>query len=409
MNVSVVIPCQNEEKSIGKVIRSLPPDVGEIIVVDNNSHDNTARIAKRAGAMIIFEPVKGYGSALKAGFRHAKGDIIVTLDGDSQYPGGKIPEMVDYLKREGLDFVSGNRFPVSPSSMGKMRFLGNKLFTFLVNSIFGFSLKDSQSGMWVFKRQVLGMVSLKSNDMAISQEIKIKVLSHPSLRLGEYYIPYYPRLGKSKLSLVKHGMLNLLSLIRMKLKSKVVVHRNSFFDRISDWLRYRKILPRIPLHADMCDLGCGPNACLLTYVQKRIRNGIGFDSRIDTSKHGNIALKRFTIGKKIPLENESLDVVTMLALLEHLEYPQKILDESFRVLRSGGILLLTAPTPLAKPLLEFLAFRLHLIDAQSIKEHKQYFWTSSLKNMLSKAGFKKKHISHSYFECFLNNVVVAKK
>lgn len=218
MKLSVIIPCHNEEKSVGRVIRSLPPEVSEIIVVDNNSTDKTAAVAKKLGAKVVFEPSKGYGSALKAGFQNARGEVIVTLDGDSQYPAEKISEMVRYLEEKRLDFISGNRFPVKSSSMSSARVVGNKILTFVINLIFRLQLQDSQSGMWVFRKKILNEINLENNDMSLSEEIKIKVATHPSLRFEEYNIPYYPRIGESKLFLLKHGLTNFLFLLRLKLR-----------------------------------------------------------------------------------------------------------------------------------------------------------------------------------------------
>lgn len=215
MKFSVVIPCYNEEASIKNVIKSIPKGIDEIIVVDNNSKDRTAEIAKAQGATVIFEPKKGYGFALKAGFLHAKEDIIVTLDGDSQYPVEKILEMGKYLEEKGLDFLSGNRFPVKLSSMGIMRWVGNKIFNFIINCLFNLKFKDSQSGMWVFRNVILSHVTLENDDMALSEEIKIKVALHPLLKFEEYSIPYYSRIGKSKLLPLRHGVKNLLFLFKL--------------------------------------------------------------------------------------------------------------------------------------------------------------------------------------------------
>lgn len=220
MKLSCVIPCYNEERSIGSVLASLPSGIDEVLVVDNNSDDHTARIAKRMGARIIMEKTKGYGAALKAGFAHAKGDIITTFDGDGQHPAEKIFPMMEYLLTHKLDFVSGTRFPLSSPSMGKIRIMGNTFLTLTTNMLFSTALKDSQSGMWTFKRTVLDAITLEGDDMTLSEEIKIKVLLHPTLRFAEYPIPFHPRQGQSKLSVVKHGAKNFLFLIALRMRQK---------------------------------------------------------------------------------------------------------------------------------------------------------------------------------------------
>src|SRR3990172_2047626 len=132
--ISVVIPCYNEEKGIRKVITKLPDFVDEIIVVDNNSSDGTGDVARNLGGKVIFESRKGYGRAYKTGLKAAKGDIIVTMDGDGTYPTLAIPYLVDVLVEEELDFISARRIFKSWDLLDKrnikeavLRFIGNKV------------------------------------------------------------------------------------------------------------------------------------------------------------------------------------------------------------------------------------------------------------------------------------------
>lgn len=229
MTLSLIIPCHNEEASIGKVIRSLPPNINEVIIIDNNSTDCTGKIAKKFGAIVIFEPKKGYGRALKAGLRRAKGDILIVFDGDGQHPSEKILPMVDYLEKNKLDFLSGNRFSLN-TCMSYAGVFGNTVLTKAVNLLFGLSLKDSQSGMWVFRKVVLSSITFENDDMAFSEEIKIKVALHPLLKFEEYAIPYYPRIGKSKLLPMRHGLKNLLFLFKLKLNHARKSGHSSFPD-----------------------------------------------------------------------------------------------------------------------------------------------------------------------------------
>jgi glycosyltransferase involved in cell wall biosynthesis len=215
--ISVIIPCYNEEASVADVIRAVPADVFEIIVVDNNSHDRTAEIARNAGARVVQETRQGYGAALKAGFRAAQGEIIATLDGDGQYPAEKIFEIASDLDRERLDFISANRFPLdNPRSLARTRVVGNMLFTFATNILFGLRLRDSQSGMWIFRRKVLESIWPTSDGMPLSQELKIRAATARNIRFGEYHIPYRLRSGHSKLIPWKHGLINLASLLWLR-------------------------------------------------------------------------------------------------------------------------------------------------------------------------------------------------
>jgi 4-amino-4-deoxy-L-arabinose transferase-like glycosyltransferase len=218
-DVSVVIPCYNEEHSIRPVIEAIPQGVREIVLVDNNSTDGSARVAEACGARVVREEKQGYGAALKCGFHAARGSIIASFDADNQYPAEELTNILAYLNDNNLDFVSASRFPLTESaSMNKIRRLGNWGFTFIANTLFGLSLTDSQSGMWVFKRDLIDRILPKSDDMPLSQEIKILAALAPDVRFAEYHIPYRVRIGESKLFPIRHGIMLLISLATLRVR-----------------------------------------------------------------------------------------------------------------------------------------------------------------------------------------------
>lgn len=184
---------------------------------------------------------------------------------------------------------------------------------------------------------------------------------------------------------------------------------NSFLDKLIRWLRFGKVKKYIPKNSLVCDIGCGSNPYFLKKISSFIKYGIGLDKNIKEYKDSKIELKNLEVFKNIPLDGGKFDVVTMMAVLEHLDHPEEALKESFRILKKGGKLILTTPTPLAKSILEILAFRLRLIDKEEIRSHKNYFWTKDIKKMLISAGFKKESIKNYFFEIFLNNLIIAKK
>jgi len=215
--ISVVIPCFNEEQGIAYVLNRMPGWIDEIIVVDNNSTDGTARVAERFGVRVIFESVRGYGSSYKAAFPHAKGDVIVTLDGDGQYPSEAIAPAIDVMLSRHLDFVSTTRFPLSnPNSMCLRNILGNKLQTYAMRLLFWTNISDSQSGMWVFRRNVLDCITLESKGMSFSEEIKIEAILHKDIRFGELHIDYCERIGKTKLFPWRDGIMNMWFLLKRR-------------------------------------------------------------------------------------------------------------------------------------------------------------------------------------------------
>jgi glycosyltransferase involved in cell wall biosynthesis len=220
LSVSVVIPCFNEERGIPAVLRSMPDYVDQVVVVDNNSTDETGRIAQELGAEVVFETKKGYGNAYQAGFPRAQGDIIATADGDGTYPTRAIGPIIDYLLANGYDFVSASRFPLRNRKAMRFRnVLGNKILTYVTRLLWLRWIADSQSGMWVFRRKVLSYIDPRSPGMSFSEEIKLDVIEHPHLTLGEYHINYSERIGETKLYAWKDGVHNLLFLFKRRLRS----------------------------------------------------------------------------------------------------------------------------------------------------------------------------------------------
>ena len=220
--VSIIIPALNEEKAICKVIDSVPikklKAIGyetEIIVIDNGSTDRTNFFARKKGAKVIVEKKKGYGNAYKTGFANASGDIIVTGDADFTYPFEILPEILLKMEKENLDFINTDRLTyLGKRAMPKFNRIGNYFFSKLMKLLFrGFPFKDSQSGMWIFKKNILNNLNLKSRGMSFSQELKIEAY-RKGFKCGEFPIKYRARIGKSKLKIFKDSMSNFLHLFK---------------------------------------------------------------------------------------------------------------------------------------------------------------------------------------------------
>jgi glycosyltransferase involved in cell wall biosynthesis len=216
--ISVVIPCFNEEHGLRHVLEGMPSYVDEVVVVDNNSTDDTAKVAQDLGARVIFEARKGYGNAYQSGLPAATGDIIATVDGDGTYPSTSIAPIIDELLDHGLDFVSASRFPLRDArAMRRRNVLGNKVLTYTFRALYLRWVADSQSGMWVFRRSCLAQIHPVQSGMAFSEEIKIEALHTRGLRFGEHHIDYYERIGETKLYTWRDGFINLGYLFRRRL------------------------------------------------------------------------------------------------------------------------------------------------------------------------------------------------
>jgi len=217
--ISLVIPCYNEEAGIDKILKRTPSLFDEVIVVDNASTDRTSEVARRLGAKVVFERQKGYGQAYVAGFKVASADIIVTMDGDNSYSIEETPKLINYLINNKLDFISGCRFPLQQKqAMSLLNRLGNYILTVFFDILTFRKIRDSQSGMWVLKREILKEMRLKSRGMAFSEEIKMEVILNRHIKFAEIPINYSERLGRVKLKKWKDGLINILFLFKKRIE-----------------------------------------------------------------------------------------------------------------------------------------------------------------------------------------------
>ena len=215
--ITVVIPCLNEERGIVEVLARIPSFIDEVIVVDNNSTDRTAELARRGGARVLREEVIGYGRAYKTGLFQAQGDIIVTLDGDHSYPPDAISYLLEAFLHSGVRFLSASRFPLkNKQAMSFKHWCGNGILSLALSILYLRWVRDSQSGMWVFERSALEEMHLVSNGMAFSEEIKIEAITRKKIEFKEIYIDYSNRMGEIKLKPWKDGLRNLQFLLRKR-------------------------------------------------------------------------------------------------------------------------------------------------------------------------------------------------
>src|SRR3569623_1802107 len=165
--ITVSIPCLNEEQGIERVLTRMPQFVDEVIVVDNGSTDRTSDVARGFGAKVVREDVRGYGRAYKTGFSQATGDVIITLDGDHSYPPDAISYLLEAFLHLDVDFLNASRFPVrEKDAMSLNHKVGNLILSLAMSVLYLEWVRDSQSGMWVFRRSILKEMKLVSDGMA---------------------------------------------------------------------------------------------------------------------------------------------------------------------------------------------------------------------------------------------------
>jgi glycosyltransferase involved in cell wall biosynthesis len=198
VEVSIVIPCLNEENTIGDVVEKAWQALrgmkvsGEVVVADNGSTDRSVEIARSRGARIVGVAVKGYGSALRGGIGAARGRYIVIGDADDSYDFLEAPRLVASL-REGYDLVIGSRFrgTILPGAMRWSSRIGNPLVTAILNLLFRSRLSDSQSGMRAFTQAAWNRMRLQSTGMEFASEMLIQARK-AGLRIAEVPITFHP-------------------------------------------------------------------------------------------------------------------------------------------------------------------------------------------------------------------------
>src|SRR5947209_5574634 len=217
--VSVVIPCLNEAENIESCVRAAVAAVermgvaGEVVVADNGSDDDSASLAERAGARVVVERRRGYGSAYLAGFEAARGRYIVMADADLTYDFKEIPRFVAALE-DGAEMVIGDRMDnIQPGAMPWLhRYVGNPILTGLLNLFFGTGVNDAHCGMRAVRRDVLPRLDLRTTGMEFASEMVIRAAKE-RLRIDEFPIEYHPRRGESKLSSFRDGWRHLRFLL----------------------------------------------------------------------------------------------------------------------------------------------------------------------------------------------------
>jgi len=220
VDVSVVIPCLNESETIATCIIKARRSMeraglhGEVVVADNGSMDGSPEIAATAGARVVHETRKGYGSAYLAGFAAARGRFIVMGDGDDTYDFDEVDRFVEPLM-DGADMVMGSRLrgTIHKGAMPPLhRYVGNPVLTGILNLFYRSGVSDAHCGMRAFRRDALRSLDLRTSGMEFASEMVIRA-SKAGLKIDEIPIEYHPRRGESKLSTWSDGWRHLRFLL----------------------------------------------------------------------------------------------------------------------------------------------------------------------------------------------------
>jgi glycosyltransferase involved in cell wall biosynthesis len=219
LRVSVVIPCLNEAENIVECVTRAREALtrnaiaGEVVVADNDSEDGSRELAEAAGARVVHETRRGYGSAYLAGFSAARGEFIVMGDADLTYDFDEIPHFLSELE-DGADMVIGDRMKnIHPGAMPWLhRYVGNPLLSGFLNLLFRTGVSDAHCGMRAVRRDRLAQLDLRTTGMEFASEMVIRAAKE-DLDIRQFPIEYHPRGGESKLSSFRDGWRHLRFLL----------------------------------------------------------------------------------------------------------------------------------------------------------------------------------------------------
>lgn len=257
--IAVLIPCYNESKTIAKVVSDFKKQLpeAEIYVYDNNSTDNTADIARQAGAIIRYEQRQGKGNVIRRMLADIEADCYLLVDGDDTYPSDNAKEMCDIVLNEHYDMVIGDRLSSTYFQENKRPFhdYGNRFVRYAINQIFHSDIKDIMTGYRALSRHLVMSVPLLSEGFEIETELTINVLDN-QLRIKQIPVEYRDRpIGStSKLSTFKDGIKIIATIFRLFRDYKPLV----FFSWISSFLILASLLILLPVFIEYLQTGLVP-------------------------------------------------------------------------------------------------------------------------------------------------------
>jgi glycosyltransferase involved in cell wall biosynthesis len=415
IKLSVLIPAFNESKTILRVLQSLDATklLHEVIVIDDASTDTTQKILHAFKPksftlhIIKHETNRGKGAAIQTGLEKVTGNYVLIQDADLEYDPVDIPTLLDPIKRGRATVVYGNRLTGVHTNMFFWHLVGNKFLNFVVNILFNSILMDMETGYKIIPTDLMRSIKLSSNSFSIEPEITCKLLSRGE-KIVEVPISYAARTyAEGKKISWKDGFGALATIVKIRLRN------NRAAGEVPIWsiepmlrnLRMRPVVQHIKPAEVLVDVGCDDPPLTLLAFEEKFKKLIGLDIIVKDRTEGKISLKYADFDTTIPLEDNLADTITMLAVLEHLDHPEAIVRELYRIAKPGGQVLLTVPAPPVKPILEFLA-KIRVVRPDMIAQHKNYFTKKRLQKIFTDAGFRQVEVKNFQivFNTFLHAV-----
>ncbi len=406
--ISIVIPVLNEARHISLLIKRIQEvfsgikgwDI-EIICVDGGSKDETARIAKESGANVFIQENHGFGQAIYEGFRHAKGDFIVTMDADFSHPPEFIPEMLKHIRD--ADIIIASRYiPGGGSNVRLLRSCASKFLCWLFRVGLSMPLRDSTSGFKIYKREAVESLEIRSREFEVQPEIAIHAYAQ-GWKIKEIPLFYKARqIGKShisrKLVRLAKGYLTIFWEFFKKRNSPFFAdyderayNSNIMIQRYWQRKKYSIILDFLQRrHTKVVDLGCGSSKIL-----QDLPDAVCVDINMGKLRYirkSNTHLVNANV-RSLPFKSEVFDCAICSEVVEHVN-DETIFKEFNRILRPGGQLILATPdyAKLVWRVVEFLYYR--FFPGGYKEQHIKQYTKLSLEETLRKYGFKT--IAHNY-------------
>ncbi len=227
--ITIYFPARNEANHLNKVLDLIPNFVDEVLLVSNNSTDNTLEISKKLG-LKVYEDNRvdrdgiGYGFAHQTALKKATGEILIASDIDGTYPIQNLGEILDYFIDNNFDFISCNRYPIQKETKIPLPiYFGVSVLNLEFNLFFGKKIKDILTGMWIVKKEFIQKINLKEGGWNFSIEIKFKSIMKKNCKFGEFPIIQFPRLGKSKMKYIKVGIKHFIYILKIYINSKFLL------------------------------------------------------------------------------------------------------------------------------------------------------------------------------------------
>lgn len=294
MRIAVLLPCYNEAAAIASVVRDFKTVLPEavIYVYDNNSTDDTARVATEAGATVRHEFRQGKGNVVRRMFADVDADVYVMADGDGTYHAAATPAMIDKLLAEQLDMVVGCRKEMEEAAYRTGHRFGNRLLTGTVQTLFGTAFTDMLSGFRVFSRRYVKSFPLSCAGFEIETEMSVHALQL-QLPTGELCTPYGARMegSESKLRTYHDGFRILVTIARMLLTERPRL----LFGGIAGLFAVTSVVLAGPVFMTWLETGMVPRlptALLSTGLMLLAAASLGFGWLMDNVTRGRVEAKR---------------------------------------------------------------------------------------------------------------------